>query len=163
MNFVNLFFWYTLSTVCTYIGTKLLSPFKIRHFSDIEPTLKNAYDILTTGSSESYFLIITIVVTLFGLFSSIIISIKIINILPEQNTIFAQIVLMLFVTLLFTNIIICLYDILFILLLLLLIGCIFTGIFAVIIGPTNSGPVHVRGHFRNGRPVKSHSRRRPRR
>jgi hypothetical protein len=161
MNYLYILCCYFVSSICTFIGYKFLSPFIIRHTVEIGPTVKNSISLLTAGNKESYLFISVIVAVIIGIALSIIVGLEIISEIAELDSINAKLIFSLFSILLFVNAMASLYLLLFFVLIIFILGFFISGIY--IYGSSKNGPVHVRGHFRNGRPVRSYFRRRPRR
>jgi hypothetical protein len=161
MSYYYMLCCYFVSTIFTFIGYKFLSPFIIRNTVEIEPTLINSLSLLVAGTQESYFFISVIVAVIIGIVLSIIIFLQIITEITEIDSVKDKLIFSLFCILLFINVIASLYLLLFLILIIVILVLFISGIY--LYSSSKNGSVHVRGQFRNGRPVRSYFRRRPRR
>ncbi|SFB19529.1 MULTISPECIES: hypothetical protein [unclassified Bacillus (in: firmicutes)] len=161
MNYYFLICCYLVSSLCTYVGIKFLTPFKIKHLSEVATILSNAFSIIKAGTFDSFFLMTIIFITFLGLALSVMIGYQVIGSVLGQS-VMKKLLLAIFSMLLFLNAAISLYLLLFLILFFIFFGVL---IFLVVnySESNHNGTVFVRRHFRNGRPVKSHTRKRPRR
>ncbi|WP_343796076.1 hypothetical protein [Bacillus carboniphilus] len=159
MNYSFLVVAYVASFICSSIGSRLSSLYRIRNVTDIEPILVQSVHTLFDGNKETYMLICAIIITLSGLLISLLAVHEILREMSFRNILASSFLLIIHSI----NIIICVYFLLFFIILLVCLGIII-GITWIIIRKNGSGGyVPMRGRFRKGSYVRRHPRRRPRR
>lgn len=160
MNFILFIFFFLLTSIFTLAGTKILFVYRITKIDEIHPVLSNFFSTLINGSHQSLILALTVALMIF----SISLSIITISQAPECDDIIQQSIKTLIIILLVSEILISIYFLLVVFLLLLSVA-FFLFLFYLFInsGPTTGRSVHVRGHYRKGTYVRSHTRRKPRR
>ncbi|MED4351103.1 hypothetical protein P9265_02005 [Schinkia azotoformans] len=164
MNKIQLLFISAVSLFCTIIGIRFLSVYRIRDIAEMEVIVSSAFNSLTSGSAYSFVLIIAIFLTIFGLIFSTIALLNTLSYLQGNFDISEKTALSLVCVFLGINILISLYLLLFLIFLLLIIMFFLYGLYFLITNDSNKGgPIHVRGHFRKGSYVRSHTRKRPQR
>jgi len=125
--------------------------------------LTKTFDVLIKESSESG----RVLLFSFSAICSIVISIVIIHFFIESfneycsESIVMKIIIPLWITVLAFNCLVALYYILFLMIFLLALAALIFIVFTSYDGQSKDGPIHVRGHYRKGAYVRSHSRRRP--
>jgi len=162
MNKFSILYVSLISLLCTIVGIKFLSIFSIKDIDQIESIITNAFNILTSGTTYSFLLIGSIFITIFGLIFSTIVMVSSFDLFEETLSTLDKTSICFLITFLLMNIIISLYLLLFVILLLLILIFIFYGIYTVATNNSSGGPVHVKGHYRKGGFVRSHTRKRPR-
>ena len=162
MDYRNHITLYLINIICTMIGIKYLIPYRIRSIDDFEKKIIDMINIIANNTIDSmlYILLPTFIV-IFGISIVIILTSNIISSFKAMNVkdqIFhSAILLLLWINGLISLYLISIFIFLFLILAFLVFVMVSGGSF------TRGGPVFVRGHIRNGRFVRSHTRRRPRR
>lgn len=150
-----------VSFFCTFKFTKMLAPFTIKAFDKIDDTLLRVFDIICTNTPQQKSVLINSVVLILSVILSTIMVINLISIINEKILeLFPRILVILLIVLLFFNIIVSLYYILF---MILVIAVFIAIVFLLSISSGKGGSVYVKGHYRNGSYVRSHTRKSPRR
>lgn len=156
-----------LSFSLTLININYLSPFTITNIDEAFSILAKMWKILHTNSSEKYWLIGYVLSAIISSGSSIIIILKLRDILGTEDYKHSRVVKSIFIfwlLLLSINVVLSFYYLLFVFLGLLVATIMILVILGVAAGHgKDSGSVHVRGHYRRGAYVRSHYRSRPRR
>lgn len=150
-----------VSFFCTFKFTKPLTTFTIKSFNNIDDTLLTIFDIITTSTPQQKVLLTNSIVIIFSLILSIILILNLVSIFNKdiQGPVSSTLIII-WSILLVANIAVSIYYILSIILLIALLLAI---IFLFSTSSSKGGSVHVKGHYRNGSYVRSHTRRRPRR
>ncbi|WP_343796106.1 hypothetical protein [Bacillus carboniphilus] len=158
MNYSFLVVAYVASFICSSIGSRLSSLYRIRNVTDIEPILVQSVHTLFDGNKETYTLICAIIITLSGLIISLLAVHEILRELSLRNFLVSSFLLIIHSI----NIIICVYFLLFFIILLICLGIIIGITWIIIRTNGRVGSVPMRGGFRKGPYVRRHARR-PRR
>jgi hypothetical protein len=168
MNFFPLTIISIFSFILTFIGVKYLYPFLNTNLNDIGVVLSNSFNVIASGTPETFKLIFAVLVTLFGLFLSVIVIYNWFSIFTNipSSLILQKSAIALFILLLFLNVLISIYVLLFIVLLIIVFTAFIYFLFSALTTgssySTRGGSVQVKGHYRKGSYVKSHTRKRPR-
>lgn len=151
-----------ISGIFTLLSKKVLFSYTIVKLGSLKNLLINTFDLLTKESPGRG----RILLFSFAAICSIAISIAIIyflimsfNEFYSESTIM-RIIIPLWVLALIFNCLVAIYYIMFFIIFLLALVLLFVAL-ASYAGKSGGGPVHVRGHFRNGSYVRSYNRRRP--
>lgn len=165
MNIYILGLYSLLSTIFTFIGFKFLSPFTFKSFNEVEVVLQSALDSFTKGNQESYMLIAALILTTLGLFMAIFTISQLFN--PElEYFVSDKLPVGIIASLLVVDSLISFYLLLFAIIILIFVALLLIFLFIFLNSITfnnGGGSVNVRGHYRKGSYVSSHTRRRPRR
>ncbi|WP_343796419.1 hypothetical protein [Bacillus carboniphilus] len=85
MNYTFLVVAYVASFICSSIGSRLSSLYRIRNVTDIEPILVQSVQTLFDGNKETYTLICAIIITLSRLIISLLAVQEILRELSLRN------------------------------------------------------------------------------
>lgn len=162
MNSINIVLIFSIINLLLIpVSSSYLDLYKINSINDIHPTLSNMFTIIRNGDLYCFYLIIGTTTSILSIVIAYQCIKSIIYLVSEEiynNHILFNILLTLLCIL---NILTIIYS--FYLLSFLLIIIIISSFAAFILFSNSiSGSVHVRGHYRKGTYVRSHTRRRPR-
>jgi hypothetical protein len=165
LNFYLLITLSVCSLISSFIGIKFLSPYFITNLDNIGIVLSNVIMALSSGTSDSFKLIGVIAITIFGLILSSLVIMNLFDLFSEtpSDLLLQKTGIAFFILLLFLNILTSLYTLIFLVLLVIaIIAVVFLLSFVLNDSySSRAGSVRVRGHYRRGSFVRSHTRRRP--
>jgi hypothetical protein len=154
-----------ISTLFAFVGLKFLSPYAIKSMDTMQATVESAVSTLTGGNFQTFLMLFATICTVLSLVMSVFLLLQSLRSqLAYSNDIsFNKLMVWLFVTLLFVDIAISLYMLLYIVVLLVLLALLLLLIIFMLSNTPSStntgGYCGTRGTIY----VRSHTRRRPRR
>ena len=165
MKSVNKIIIYSIySLLLVIIAHKCLSPYAIKSIDGFSITISNFLNIIMNNRLELFKIIIGITTSILNIVISIICIKSIFSFESEESQIDIMLLKILLTLLFIQNCLILIFSVYLLIFILLFIFIILLIIplFTFILSNGGGGPVHVRGHYRNGTYVRSHTRRRPR-
>lgn len=150
-----------ISFLFTYGSLKNLWSYSLKNNNDTISTFWKASDIINANPQEKMVFLLSIFAALISITLCILTIKYLVSQFRDESSSLVIIGFIIWITLLVLDILVSLYTLLFLVIIITFGLILLLASAGAAVNGTGGGSVHVRGHYRNGSYVRSHTRRRP--